>query len=69
MWLNLPHLVYNGNKKFGKFWKLYIYIYIKVQFWLEKINKGCWQGKIDKKSSPPEIQLKNGTIFDMDQKE
>jgi len=44
------------------------FVYKKVQFWLEKGNKGCRQGKIDKKSSPPKIQLKNGTIFDMDKR-
>jgi hypothetical protein len=24
---------------------------------------GCWQGKVNKKSIPPEVQLKNETIF------
>jgi hypothetical protein len=24
---------------------------------------GCQQGKVDKKSSPPKVQLKNGTTF------
>jgi hypothetical protein len=27
---------------------------------------GCWQGKVDKKNSPPKVQLKNGIIFYMD---
>ncbi len=30
------------------------------------IGGGCWQGKVDKKSSLPKVQLKNGTFFDMD---
>ncbi len=28
--------------------------------------EGCRQGKVDQKHSPPKIQLKNGTIFNMD---
>jgi hypothetical protein len=29
---------------------------------------GCQQGKVDQKSSPPKIQLKNGIVFYMDTK-
>jgi hypothetical protein len=34
----------------------------------QTLQKGCQQGKVDKKGSPPKVQLKNGTIFDMDTK-
>jgi hypothetical protein len=27
---------------------------------------GCQQGKINKNNNPPKVQLKIGTIFDMD---
>jgi len=41
-----------------------LHIFLSIVYNWISIAIGCQQGKVDKKSSPPKIQLKNGTIFD-----